>query len=96
MKSYFNYLGGPHLRKLYWQKVLSRFEEFASKMVKKYSIQPVLIIDDIAKIAKKDPSIVEELQNVAKTAADHRLFTVVFVASDANLIKNFMSSSIQI
>ncbi|CAG8469513.1 P-loop containing nucleoside triphosphate hydrolase protein [Gigaspora rosea] len=86
----FKYLGGPYTHKLLWRKVLSRFEEFATKVVKKHSIRPVLIIDDIAKIAKEDPKVVENLQNVAKTAADHRLFTVVFVASDANLIDNFM------
>ncbi|CAG8848250.1 9074_t:CDS:2, partial [Racocetra persica] len=86
-----NQLSGPFTHKLLWQKVLSRFEEFASKVGKKYSIHPVLIIDDIAKIAKNDPKVVERLQNVAKSAADHGLFTVVFVASDANLIDNFTS-----
>ena len=64
-------------------------------MVKFYSIHPILIIDDdIVKIAEKDPSVVMELQNVAKTAADKCLFTVVIVASDSNLIKNLMSSKI--
>ncbi|CAG8775850.1 5280_t:CDS:2, partial [Racocetra fulgida] len=60
-------------------------------VAKKYSIYPVLIIDDIAKIAKNDPKVVERLQNVAKSAADHGLYTVVFVASDANLIDNFIT-----
>ena len=94
MTSYFDCLGGSHSHKLHWQKVLSRFEDFASKMVKFYSIRLILIIDDIVKIAEKDPSVVEELQNVAKTAADKRLFTVVFVASDPSLINNLMSNSI--
>ncbi|CAG8531781.1 17158_t:CDS:2 [Dentiscutata erythropus] len=82
--------GTSHSYKFYWQNVLSRFEEFASKVAKKYSIHPILIIDDIAEISERD---VEELQNIAKTAADHRLYTVVFIASDANLIKNFMKNS---
>ena len=49
-------------------------------MVKIYSIHPILIIDDIVKIAKENPSIVGELQNDAKAAADHRSFTMVFIA----------------
>ncbi|CAG8768432.1 37757_t:CDS:2, partial [Gigaspora margarita] len=42
----------------------------------------VLIIDDIVKIAKNDLKVVDNLQDIAKTAVDHRLFTVIFIARD--------------
>lgn len=44
----------------------------------------VVVIDNVNRLAKKNPQILEELQDFAKDTADRRTLRVVFVASEGN------------
>lgn len=56
----------------------------AEAFKKKYGRPPVLIIDDINKLAKENPRELEHLQDYAKLWADSRSLIVAFVSSEGN------------
>ena len=42
----------------------------------------MLVIDNVNRLAQKNPELLDILQDIAKDAADDRLFTTVFVTSE--------------
>ena len=67
-----------------WKIAFQQFEKFAECYRKEYGKSPVLVIDNINQLAKKDPAILEILQDGAKAAVGSGLFKAVFVTSDGS------------
>jgi AAA+ ATPase superfamily predicted ATPase len=65
-----------------WYGVYSKFKTTAAWYRQKYGKAPVLIFDNINRLAAKHSDILEILQDGAKDAADNRAFITVFVSSD--------------
>ncbi|RUS15768.1 P-loop containing nucleoside triphosphate hydrolase protein [Endogone sp. FLAS-F59071] len=61
---------------------MAAFRRSAAKYKAKYNKPAVLILDDISKLAKNHPNVIEKLQDIAKVVADKKEFTIVFVTSE--------------
>jgi hypothetical protein len=64
-----------------WERVLITFEKYAIDYKKRYGCVPVLVFDNCDSLAKKDPKMLEILQDTAKTAIDDSTWITVFVMS---------------
>ena len=64
-----------------WERVLITFQKYALDFKKKYGRVPVLIFDNCDALARKDPKMLETLQDMAKTAIDDSKWITVFVGS---------------
>jgi nucleoside-triphosphatase THEP1 len=67
-----------------WLEAFDRFKSYASWYREKYNKIPVIVIDDINRLAQDNSEILRVLQEGAKTAVSggHVLYTIVFVTSD--------------
>jgi chromosomal replication initiation ATPase DnaA len=61
---------------------LQIFSRFAAKYKQEYKRVPVLIIDNINKLAPKQQRLLDMFQDYAKLFADEGVATVVFVSSE--------------
>ncbi|RHZ82895.1 hypothetical protein Glove_103g267 [Diversispora epigaea] len=76
--------GGP-AEKPRISRVLDAFERGARKYKENNGKPPVLILDNISKLGKRNASMLEDLQDVAKLYADQKSCVVVFVSSEVTV-----------
>ena len=62
--------------------MLKDFRDYAVKFRAQHGRPAVLVFDNINVVAKKSPSLLYDLQALAKQAADAGIYKVVFVCSD--------------
>jgi hypothetical protein len=74
--------------------VLRVFSHLAIKYKQEYGRAPVLIIDNANKLAQKQEPLLDQLQDYAKSTADHGTVTVVFVSSEGRVPRRMMGKSI--
>jgi len=74
--------------------VLRVFPHLAIKYKQEYGRVPVLIIDNANKLAQKQEPLLDQLQDYAKSTADHGIATVVFVSSEGRVPRRMMGKSI--
>ena len=74
--------------------VLRIFSHLAIKYDQGYGKVPVLIIDNANKLAHKQKSLLDQLQDYAKSATDNEIATVVFVSSEGRVPRRMMRKSI--
>ena len=67
-----------------WMIVYRKFKLYADWYRKKHGKAPVLVVDNINRLAKKAPEVLETLQEGAKDAVGSGLFKAVFVTSDGS------------
>ena len=61
------------------------FQDFciqAKKYQQKTGCPPVLVIDNVNRLALWNPKLLHHLQDIAKDAADDRIFVTVFITSE--------------
>jgi len=63
-------------------EVLNVLSHFAIKYREEYKRVPVLIIDDVNRLARKQQKILNLFQDYAKEAADNGIITVVFMSNE--------------
>lgn len=81
------------LHKVSWNELRSALTS-AGKMFKaKYGFVPTLVIDNSNLIATYHRNLLLEMQNLAKTGADHNFLKIFFVSSDASTLTVLRSSS---
>ncbi len=59
-------------------------KEQGKNFLTKYGRPLVVVIDNINRLAQKDPNLLEALQDLAKDGADNGTLCIVFVASEGN------------
>ena len=69
---------------LTWEYAFNQFEKYANWYRKENNIAPVIVIDNINRLANDAPEILKILQEGAKDAVGSGLFTAVFVTSDGS------------
>jgi len=69
---------------LSWDDVYDTFKKYADWYRKEYNRAPVIVIDNINRLANNAPEILEIMQEGAKDAVGSGLFTAVFVSSDGS------------
>ena len=69
------------------EDIFSYFDKAAYEYAKKHNQPAVLVIDNINLLAKKDPEMLEVLQEDAKSWADNQYIKVVFVTSEGKAPK---------
>ena len=69
---------------LSWDDVYDTFKKYADWYRKENNRAPVIVIDNINRLANKAPEILDILQEGAKDAVGSGLFTAVFVTSDGS------------
>ena len=78
---------------LSWYDVYDTFKKYADWYRKENNRAPVIVIDNVNRLANKAPEILKILQEGAKDAVGSGLFTAVFVTSDGSapsqMIGNF-------
>jgi hypothetical protein len=67
-----------------WQ-ALQIFSHFATKYKQEYKKMPVLIINNVNRLAQKQPRLLDLLQGYAKDTADKVTASVVFVSSEGRI-----------
>ena len=72
-----------------------QFKVTAAAYKKKTGECPTLVIDNINRLAQKEPEILDILQEGARDAVSANTFTVVFVTSDGLAPKQISSTPIQ-
>ena len=65
-----------------WHDVYNQFKRTAAWYKKKYGNMPVIIFDNVNRLATTHPEILKTLQDGAKDAIDKKEFMTVFVSSD--------------
>jgi len=70
------------MQDLTWEVVFNQFKQTAAAYKKEHGKCPVLVFDDVNRLAHDAPSILKVLQGAAKNAVSANTFTVVFVTSD--------------
>jgi chromosomal replication initiation ATPase DnaA len=73
-----------------FKKVWEVFLHAADKYKKEYKKIPVLIIDNVNRLAKKQLRLLEHVQEYAKRAADEGIATVVFVTNEGHVPRRMM------
>ncbi|PWW77223.1 hypothetical protein C7212DRAFT_362855 [Tuber magnatum] len=63
-------------------KVFKEFRHQAEVFEKNKGRPPVLVLDNVNRLAQRNPELLNILQDIAKDAADDRLFITVFVTSE--------------
>ncbi|CAG8528024.1 2757_t:CDS:2 [Funneliformis mosseae] len=76
-----------------WKRALSAFKRIAKVYKAKHNKPPVIIYDNVSRLARMDPDILYVLQNDAKDNADNRSYIAVFVYSEGVVPKLMMSRS---
>jgi ATPase family associated with various cellular activities (AAA) len=71
---------------LSWDVVYGIFKEYADWYRKENNKAPVIVIDNINRLANDAPKILQILQDGAKDAVGSGLFTAVFVISDGSAL----------
>ncbi|RIB16024.1 hypothetical protein C2G38_2038914 [Gigaspora rosea] len=74
-------------------RVLNAFERGARKYKANNRKPPVLILDNISKLGKKNVNMLEDLQDIAKLYADQRSCIIVFVSSEGTAPRMMMQRS---
>jgi len=69
---------------LTWEYAFEQFERYAHWYRRETNISPVIVIDNINRLANNAPEILGILQEGAKDAVGSGLFTAVFVTSDGS------------
>jgi hypothetical protein len=69
---------------LTWEYAFNQFEKYAEWYAKENNKAPVIVIDNINRLANKAPEILDILQEGAKDAVGSGLYTAVFVTSDGS------------
>jgi hypothetical protein len=69
---------------LSWDDVYDTFKKYADWYRRENNRAPVIVIDNINRLANNAPEILEILQEGAKDAVGSGLFTAVFVSSDGS------------
>jgi hypothetical protein len=72
-------------------QVLSRH---AIKYKQEYKRVPVLIIDNVNRLAQMQPRLLDLFQDYAKDTADNRIVTVVFLSSEGRVPRRLMGKLI--
>jgi hypothetical protein len=75
-------------------EVLRVFSRIAIKYQQEYGRLPVLIIDNVNKLDRKHPELLDLFQDYAKRGADEGILTVMFVLSEGRVPRRMMSKSI--
>lgn len=65
-----------------WKRALKAFKHFAERYRAKYNRPPIVIYDNINRLARMDQDILYMLQDDAKDNADKSNYIAVFVASE--------------
>jgi hypothetical protein len=78
-----------------WQ-ALQIFSHFATKYKQEYKKMPVLIINNVNRLAQKQPRLLDQFQDYAKSAADNGLVTTVFISSEGRVPRRMMRKSIML
>jgi len=73
-----------------FKKVWEVFLHAADKYQEEYKKIPVLIIDNVNRLAEKQLRLLEYVQDYAKRAADEGRATVVFVPSEGRVPRRMM------
>ena len=71
-------------------RVLDAFKKGARKYKTKNGTPPVLILDNISKLGKKNVNMLEGLQDTAKLYADQSSCIIVFVSSEGTVPRMMM------
>ena len=69
---------------------MDAFERGARKYKTKNGTPPVLILDNISKLDKKNVNMLEDLQDTAKLYADQSSCVIVFVSSERTVPRMMM------
>ena len=70
------------------------FSHVAIKYKQEYGKIPVLIIDNVNRLAEDNQKILDRFQDYAKYAADEGIVTVVFVSSEGRVPRRMKGKSI--
>ncbi|CAG8606125.1 13791_t:CDS:2, partial [Funneliformis mosseae] len=70
-----------------WKRALNAFKRIAKVYKAKHNKPPVIIYDNVNRLARMDPDILYVLQDDAKDNADNRSYIAVFVSSEGVLPK---------
>ncbi|CAG8772817.1 3377_t:CDS:2, partial [Funneliformis caledonium] len=73
-----------------WKRALSAFKRIAKVYKAKHNKPPVIIYDNVNRLARMDPDILYVLQDDAKDNADNRSYIAVFVSSEGVVPKIMM------
>jgi hypothetical protein len=68
---------------LTWKYAFEQFEKYADWYRKENNRAPVIVFDNISRLANDAPEILDILQEGAKDAVESGLFTAVFVTYDS-------------
>jgi len=72
------------------EEILQLFFHLATKYKQEYKRVPVLIIDNINKLAPKQQRLLDIFQDYAKLAADEGIATFVFVSSKGHIPRHMI------
>jgi hypothetical protein len=75
-------------------EVLRVFSRVAIKYQQEYGRLPVLIIDNVNKLDRKHPGLLNLFQDYAKRGADEGIATVVFMSNEGRVPRRMMRKSI--
>ena len=76
-----------------WPRLEKKLLEVGKSYLAKYKRPPVLVIDAVDKIYKKDPDLLFDIQALAKDGADSGCLRVVFVISETSAFEMLQSHS---
>jgi type IV secretory pathway VirB4 component len=62
------------VEKKHFNELMSHFHKYAEDYTKTNGRPPVLVIDNVNRLADKDPKLLDEVQDIAKTATDKKCF----------------------
>ena len=73
-----------------WMRALNAFKRIAKAYKAKHNKPPVIIYDNVSRLARTDPDILYVLQDDAKDNADKKSYIAVFVCSEVVVPKIMM------
>jgi len=71
-------------------EIIKEFSHLAKTYQEENRRPPVLVIDNVNRLAVENPSLLRNLQDIAKDAADDRVFVTVFVTSEGHAPRQMM------
>ena len=74
--------------------ILEAFSRAAVKYKREYKKIPVLIIDNVNRLAENQMELLEQIQDFAKRASDQGKAVVVFVSSEGHVPRHMMGKLI--
>ncbi|CAG8662707.1 783_t:CDS:2, partial [Ambispora leptoticha] len=76
-----------------WERAIKAFKRAGAVYKAKHNKPPVIVYDNVSRLAHKNPEILDILQDDAKDNADDRKYIAVFVSSEGSVPRRMESRS---